>query len=559
MKTRILLFSTIILVAYGCSTSQQVSRDALEKPRPQQPVEPVDFDSLLEPPQDWHHHDEEFTQFRGISSQLAYKDVLSNRTPEHQVIIAVIDGGVDITHEDLKANIWTNEDETPDNNKDDDENGYTDDVNGWNFIGGANGENVNNDTFEVTRIYARLHPKFADADTTSFTPEERERYKYYKKIKNAYAYQINKQLRQYNNVASLEGSMQRADNILTQHFGGSYDYEDVQQLQSQSQQMSFAQNVMRYVMENDIDSTLIADQKKQLYEFMKYGYNPEFSPRDIVGDDYDDKTERYYGNPDVSGPDATHGTHVAGISGAVRNNSVGMNGVAGNIKIMPVRAIPDGDERDKDVANAIRYAVDNGAQIINMSFGKSYSPYKDEVDKAIRYADEHGVLMVHAAGNSSENTDEKENYPTDTYGDYFEGTNTANLWLSVGAIGWKPDSTFVGNFSNYGNQRVDLFAPGVDIYSTIPDNKYERNQGTSMAAPVVSGVAALLMSYYPNLTPAQVRSAIMESVKAYPNQKVIVPHKPDAEGTTEPFSTLSVSDGVVNVYKALQAAEKMSE
>jgi subtilisin family serine protease len=277
-----------------------------------------------------------------------------------------------------------------------------------------------------------------------------------------------------------------------------------------------------------------------------------------VGDNYEDKTERHYGNPDVAGPDASHGTHVAGIIGAVRDNETGMNGVANNVRIMPVRAVPDGDERDKDVANAIRYAVDNGAHIINMSFGKSYSPYKEHVDEAIRYADEKGVLMVHAAGNSSENTDEAENYPTDTYGNYFDGTASASNWLSVGASSWQPDSSFVGGFSNYGDQRVDLFAPGVDIYSTVPDNKYKRNQGTSMAAPVVSGVAAVIMSYYPDLTAAQVRDIIMQSVKTYPAQMVIVPHKSDAEPTSVEFSELSVSDGEVNLFKALQAAEQMS-
>ena len=559
MKFRLLLLSTSLFLLYSCSTSESVTQSQPEPSAVEPaPAPTVDFSTLAEPPEDWHHMDEDLTQFRGISSQRAYKQMLANQSPQQRVIVAVIDGGVDINHEDLKANIWTNEDEVAGNGVDDDKNGYTDDVHGWNFIGGADGKNVDNDTFEVTRIYARLRPKFANADTTSFTAEEHKEYKLYKKVENEYRYQINKQLEQYNNVQSLEQSMQRADEILTRHFNGDYDVEDVKNMQPTDQQTAFAQNVMSYVLENDIDSTLIADQKKQLYEFMKYGYNPDFSPRDIVGDDCDNPTERYYGNPDVTGPDASHGTHVAGIIGAVRNNDFGMDGVANNVWIMPVRAVPDGDERDKDVANAIRYAVDNGAQIINMSFGKSYSPYKNEVDKALRYADNHGVLMVHAAGNSSENTDEKVNYPTDTYGDYFDGTATAKNWLSVGASGWHPDSTFVGNFSNYGDNHVDLFAPGVDIYSTIPDNKYERNQGTSMAAPVVSGTAAVIMSYYPNLSAGQVREILMKSVKKYPGQMVIRPQSGPGEPQKVEFKTLSVSDGEVNLYKALQAAERMS-
>lgn len=557
MKFRIYLLCATLILIYGCSSTQPVTTNEPAPSAAPSPA-PVDFSTMLEPPQNWHHLDEDRTKFRGISSTLAYEELLKNRSPQRKVIVAVIDGGVDIDHEDLKANIWTNSDEIASNDVDDDKNGYTDDSHGWNFIGGPDGKNVDNDTFEVTRIYARLHPKYADADTTTLTPAEQEEYELYKKVENEYRYQINNQLEQYHNIQSLEQSMQRADEILTNYFNGDYDYEDVQELQPIDQQTAFAQNVMSYVIENDIDSTLIADQKKQLYEFMKYGYNPEFSPRDIIGDNYEDPTDRYYGNPDVTGPDASHGTHVAGIIGAVRNNGLGMNGVSNHVWIMPVRAVPDGDERDKDVANAIRYAVDNGANIINMSFGKSYSPYKEEVDKAIQYADEHGVLMVHAAGNSSENTDKKRNYPTDTYGDYFEGTSSAKLWLSVGASGWNPDSAFVGNFSNFGNHYVDLFAPGVDIYSTIPGNKYERNQGTSMAAPVVSGTAAVIMSYYPELSAAQVREIIMQSVKKYPDQMVTLPQSGPGEAEMVEFSTLSVSDGEVNLYNALQAAEKIS-
>ena len=566
MKNRIFLFSLIILFTYGCSTSEQVATsepakptDTVESLEPDESAEMVDFETMTEPPENWHHLDEEQTRFRGISSKLTYENMPANTSPQRQVIVAVIDGGVDINHEDLKANIWVNEDEVPGNNTDDDNNGYTDDVNGWNFIGGADGKNVDNDTFEVTRIYKRLKPTFADADTTSFTTAEEQQYELFKKVKNEYRYQINEQLQRYNNVTSLEQSMAQSDEILSQYFDGSYNLKDVQELKPQDQQQAFAKNVMSYVLENNIDSTLIAEQKKQIYEFAKYGYNPDFSSRTIVGDNYEDKSERYYGNPDVAGPDATHGTHVAGIVGAVRNNEMGMNGVAGNVRIMPVRAVPDGDERDKDVANAIRYAVDNGADIINMSFGKSYSPYKEEVDNAIQYADKNGVLMVHAAGNSSENTDEKENYPTDAYGDYFNTSYTAQLWLSVGASSWKPDTTFAGGFSNFGDQTVDLFAPGVDIYSTIPDNKYKRNQGTSMAAPVVSGTAALLMSYFPDLSATQVRDIILKSVQKYPDLTVIIPHKANKESRKGEFSELSVSDGVVNVYNAFRTAQQMSD
>lgn len=555
MKARVLCFCLSVLLVYGCSTSQQVAQQP--SPVPKQPVDSVDFDSLQTPPQDWHHLDEQRTQFRGISSQWAYETILDDKSPQKQVVVAVIDGGVDADHEDLAEVMWINEDETPGNNTDDDGNGYVDDRHGWNFIGGPNGKSVDEDTFELTRIYRRLNEKFGSVDTTQLSEEEEKEYAYYQKIKSDYKQEIDQLVSQYSNIQSLEQSMKQAQQILKQHFGDTtYTYEQVQNLQPTDRQMAFAQNVMSYVMENNIDSTLIAEQKKQIYEFAKYGYNPDFNPRSIVGDNYEDKTERYYGNNDVAGPDPTHGTHVAGIIAAARNNGIGINGVSTNTRIMAIRAVPNGDERDKDVANAIRYAVDNGAHIINMSFGKGYSPHQDIVNEAIRYADENEVLMVHGAGNESSNTDSTASYPTDK----FSATSSALLWLSVGATSWKPNEDFIANFSNYGDQTVDLFAPGVDIYSTMPDNSYERQDGTSMASPVVAGVAALIMTYYPDLPPQQVRQIILDSTVKYPNQKVNVPTEGNpAQAKQMLFSELSASDGLINVYRALQAAEKISQ
>ena len=150
---------------------------------------------------------------------------------------------------------------------------------------------------------------------------------------------------------------------------------------------------------------------------LDYAYNPDYDSRKlIVKDNYADSNERFYGNNDVEGPDALHGTHVAGIVGAVVGNEIGSDGIARNVKLMSVRAVPDGDERDKDVANAIRYAVDNGATIINMSFGKGYSWDKKAVDEAVKYAAKHDVLLVHAAGNSGQNNDKTDNFPNDFIG-----------------------------------------------------------------------------------------------------------------------------------------------
>lgn len=568
MKRHLILL-LIAVFFYSCSTSQQATAPesdptTKEKVKPEEqtekPKEPIDFSTLEEPPKDWHHLDKQQSQFQGISSQLAYGSILKGKSAKKEIVVAVIDGGVDAEHEDLKNVMWVNEDEVPNNGQDDDQNGYVDDVHGWNFIGGPNGQNVDNDTFELARIYGELHEKFNDVDPTTLNAEMQEQYHYYEKIRSAYASEIRKYYQQYNNIKSFMESLKRARSILDDHFSDSaYTFKDIQALQPMTQQMNFAKYIMTVVEENDIDTTSLGEQKKQVYEFAKYGYNPDFETRQIVGDNYEDKSERIYGNNDVEGPDASHGTHVAGIIAAQRDNQLGMNGVATNTRIMAVRAVPDGDERDKDVANAIRYAVDNGAHIINMSFGKSYSPHKEVVDEAVKYADEHGVLMVHAAGNSSENSDQKESYPTDTYAT-MPSDSAPTLWISVGASSWRPGDELLASFSNYGDETVDVFAPGDDIYSTMPDNEYKFQGGTSMAAPVVSGMAALIMAYYPDLTPQQVRQLILENVTQFPDLEVLIPNQNNPNATEkEPFAQFSAYDGVVNLQKALQAAEKMTQ
>jgi subtilisin family serine protease len=284
---------------------------------------------------------------------------------------------------------------------------------------------------------------------------------------------------------------------------------------------------------------------------LKYALNPDYNPRTIVGDHYTDPSEHHYGNADLMGPDAKHGTHVAGIIGAVRGNSIGVDGIAPAVKFMMIRTVPDGDERDKDVANAIRYAVDNGAQIISMSFGKAYSPYKAAVDEAVKYADAHDVLMVHAAGNDGADLGKTKSFPTPTY---LDGGHPRN-WIEVGASSWKGGDSLAAPFSNYGQAQVDVFAPGVDILSTIPGNRYERDSGTSMAAPVVSGLAALLMDYYTNLSAGDIKKIIMTSVSRHADQMVLLP---GSETQKVPFGSLSISGGVVNAYNALKMAEEMS-
>jgi len=294
----------------------------------------------------------------------------------------------------------------------------------------------------------------------------------------------------------------------------------------------------------------LQDQLNHVESRANFHYNTEFDSRKIVGDDYSNSSQRVYGNNNVIGPDASHGTHVAGIIAATRGNNVGFDGIADNAKIMVVRVVPDGDERDKDVANGIRYAVDNGAKIINMSFGKGYSWDKNIVDSAVSYAESKGVLLVHAAGNSGQDNDVTSNFPNDSL---WGGKRFAANWIEIGAS--QPErKKLATDFSNYGKNNVDLFAPGQDIYSTIPNNKYEYFDGTSMAAPVVSGVAALVWSRYPNLTAVQMKEILMKSsVKL--DKKVIRPH---TKKEKVKFSELCVSSGLVNAKAALEMAATYS-
>jgi subtilisin family serine protease len=316
--------------------------------------------------------------------------------------------------------------------------------------------------------------------------------------------------------------------------------------------MQQAKQIITYLLNNGATETEL-EELEDYYEHIsglaEYGLNPDFNPRAIVGDNYEDLENRIYGNNDVIGPSSDHGTHVAGIVGAIRNNDLGAQGIADHIELMILRTVPDGDERDKDVANSIRYAAENGARVINMSFGKGYSPQKEYVDAAMKFADSLGVLMVSGSGNGSDNIDSTNSYPTRFYKDGGKATN----YLSVGASSWQSDSTLVASFSNYGKSNVDIFAPGVDVYSTYPENEYQMNSGTSMASPVVAGVAALIMSYYPELSTTEVKDIILETVTKV-DQMVYKP------GTMEAihFSELSSTGGIINAYEALKLAGERS-
>ncbi len=508
-------------------------------------------------PKNWFLLDPETDKVQGISAERVYETLLKGK-PSRTVVVAVIDSGIDIFHEDLKDVLWVNSKEIPGNGIDDDKNGYIDDIHGWNFIGGKNG-NVNEDTYELTREYVRLKPKYENVDEKKISKKSQAEYAYWKDIQSKFDKRSQEAQQQYNMYSTVYKNINFGNDTLKSILKvDKITAAMLDTLKANNPVVAFSKNAVSIIFQNfgtDVDVEDVLEEFKEAVEYYEvqalYGYNTEFDSRAIVGDNYANLNEKHYGNNDVKGPDSNHGTHVAGIIGANRKNDIGMKGIADNVRIMSVRAVPNGDERDKDVANAIYYAVDNGAQVINMSFGKSYSPQKEVVDKAVKYAESKGVLLVHAAGNDGDDIDTKNNFPSRFFMDGKEAKN----WIEIGASSWGADENFVASFSNFGKKSVDVFSPGVEIYSTIPENEYKEQQGTSMASPVVAGVAALLMSYFPDLTAAQVREIISQSSRKFDGLKVV---KPDNKEAVD-FNTLSRSGGLVNAYEAVKLAMTISK
>jgi subtilisin family serine protease len=492
----------------------------------------------------------------GMSVNKAYSDIIKKRKGT-TVIVGVIDSGVDIDHEDLKNVLWTNPGEIPGNGIDDDNNGYIDDVHGWNFIGDIIGENM-----EYVRIIRKFKPKFEGKSESSISAADRKDFALYQKAKAEYE-------KEYSEIATnKERYEQIVSQLMPTHQAmvrklGKEDYtkEDLAGIKNPSPQEQH-QIAMLDQMLNFADS--VPEVLKELEGGIEYfngrledNFNMTKDFRGVLGDNPDDITDTKYGDNNVAGPDPTkenvkHGTHVAGIIAAQRNNGIGMDGVANNVQIMAVRAVPDGDEYDKDIALAIRYAVDNGAKVLNTSFGKYYSPHADWVYDAIKYAASKDVLIVNAAGNDGLDLDTVNVYPNDQFDDEPE---FADSFLTVGALNFKYGSEMVANFSNYGKTNVDVFAPGVKIWATTPLNTYEFLQGTSMAAPEVAGVAAMIRSYYPNLSAKQVKQILMDSGLSV-NTNVILGGE---VSNTAPFSSISKSGKMVNMYNALIMADKMSK
>ncbi len=511
--------------------------------------------------QGWHLLDKATDGYYGISLEKAYNFLKDKKA--NTVIVAVIDGGSDTTHEDLKDVLYRKTSEMPSNGKDDDKNGYVDDVSGWNFLGNRNGENVRKENLEATRLYHQMKEEYENKpyEYASLNNSEKARFDLWQKVNKKLSLSDEEKFN-YRVIKTTSEALAKQDSILKKALGKStYTIEELEKANFEEEsyrrvRFAFLRTAQMLQFEPDKTNTdLFEDFEGYLShqeELIKAKTVPLRNYRAIVGDNPDDLNDRNYGNADIMGPDCKHGTHVAGIIAASRNNGKGMDGVANNVRILTLRAVPDGDEYDKDVALAIRYAADNGAKVVNMSFGKDFSPGKPWVDEAIKYAASKDVLLVHAAGNDAKNIDLEDNYPSAVLND---NTIAANM-LTVGASGDSSiKSGIVAPFTNYGKATVDVLAPGIKIYSTVPGgNKYSFQEGTSMAAPVVSGIAALIRGYFPELSAPEVKQIIIQSVDSSLNNQIFP--KPGSEEETITMSELCVSGGIVNAYNALVLAER---
>ena len=502
--------------------------------------------------------DKETDGYNGVSAAKAYNFLSTKKLKSKTVIVAVIDSGIDTLHEDLKAVLWTNPKEIPGNGIDDDRNGYIDDVHGWNFLGGKDGRNVGEDSYEAARVYHGLKAKYEGKEKEDINPKDVAEFESWKKAKA-------KILGEGDNEPGIDlvvlkrmlSSTQKSDSILKIALAKEvYTGNELNAFIPADAVQKTSKNALLGLMKanNQLDATnkefvegfsefVAGEDKKEVSK----NTPPKNYRQEIVGDDETNLNDRNYGNNDLMANTPMHGTHCSGIIAAARNNGKGMDGIADNVRIMMIRAVPDGDEHDKDIANAIRYAVDNGALIISMSFGKDFSPQKQWVDDAFRYAESKNVLLVHAAGNDAKDVDTEDNFPSPVY---INGKGRASNVITVGASGDTKNGGLTASFSNYGKKEVDVFSPGVRIYSTLPGgNTYGNLQGTSMACPLVAGIAALTLEYFPTLSAKQLKFVIEKSAKQ-PDYKV---NKPGSDEMVN-LSDISKTGGIVNAYEALKLA-----
>ncbi len=501
---------------------------------------------------DWHFADPKKDGHNGIGLQVAY-DLLKGKKSK-TIIVAVIDSGIDTLQSDLKPVLWKNAGEIPGNNIDDDKNDYVDDVHGWNFLGSSSGENLSVSVPEPYRTYHRFKKDFEGKKPKNIDPEKQYVFSEWKRAEAIINANYNDAEKEINVVNENFAAIHAANGILVKALGkATYKKEDLSAISSSGKDsVAFAKELWKNVFgrNNYTNEDFLKDfesYKQELDDKIMFKTTAPTDYRDkLLNNDGYDITTKYYGNNNLQAYSGYHGTSVSSIIGAVRGNNSGIDGIADNVMIMMIRAGLGKDEYDKDVALAIRYAVDNGAKLINISLGKPVSPDKKWVDDAMRYASEKDVLIVHAAGNDAQNIDVDYNYLN---GYYIDGSKAENF-INVAASGDKQSSGIVASFTNYGKKMVDIFAPGVDINCDIAGAGTQLASGTSMASPVVAGVAALIRSYFPELSASQVIEIIKLSGTAI-NENVILP------GTDEKkvkFSELSSSGRIVNAGEAVRLA-----
>jgi subtilisin family serine protease len=553
MTKGLLLVPLLSMALVACSNDNK--RDPLAKEPGKFPA-PTVASSPQKEISNWFTKSPDLNGAEGVQSDRAITEL--GLTHQKQIIVAVIDSGVDVKHEDLKDKIWVNPNEVVDNGIDDDKNGYVDDIHGWNYLGGydADGKpiHIGAETLEVTRELVKMKKKKQELEEQGLELSAAE---------EAYLLKISTEVKEEVDFSNetLKLIAERLAVLQT-------NYEVIKELlgvEFKKMTNALVQNLVVITVEqqaakDEILKVFAAGSPKDVARYyvlqtryqdqLDYYYNENFNPRaSIVGDRPEDFSDIGYGNNDVRGLDADHGTHVAGIIAASRGNDLGIDGIAENVKIMSLRAVPNGDERDKDVALAIRYAADNGAHIINMSFGKGYSPHKHKVSEALLYAQAKGVLILHAAGNESTDRDQESRFPEKkVFNDVGEVVGTVDNFMDIGASSSFKARDLPATFTNFGQTTVDIFAPGVNLLSTIPDNQYASFSGTSMASPSAAGVAALVWSQKPNLTALEVKQLMMSTARLHTGLQVRLPsdHTKDVG-----FEILSISGGIADAYKML--------
>ncbi|TPN87974.1 S8 family serine peptidase [Aquimarina algicola] len=523
----------------------------------------VEIDSIIpkaialseEQQKNWQYKDIINDTIPGISLNKAYNKIIKNRRGE-EIIVAVLDTDPDINHEDLINNIWINKDEIPNNNIDDDGNGYIDDINGWNFVSNAKGNSLTYVQMEETRILSKYNNYFEALDVIS--KKDKEKYELFKKADSSYRSIIKETKNSISKYHKYKTIRQRAFKIVSEFLSDTIiTIEKLDKIKTSDSIIIKNTKILNHAIKKNFDDDYFNKLIREKDSILEFCMNINYDTRIRINDDQDDITDKKYGSPYLSQNinKLKHSTAMSGMIAADRTNKIGLKGVTNNVKIMPLYFTAIGDYTDKDLSLAIKYAVDNGAKIINLSQGKSFSLNQNWVERAIKYAESKNVLIVKAAGNDNLNIDKSDWFPKDQIGK--NGKEFVQNVITVGASTFFLNSKLKNNSSNYGKNNVDLFAPGYKVKALKPKNQYGIASGSSYSTAIVSGVAALIRSHHPDLSAFEVKDILMKSGVSYDIDVEI--KQEDGSKKLVPFSELSKSGKIVNAYNALLMAEQISK